>query len=425
MMRIGQLEGLYGVFGRRKRFLVIVARGPIESKVEKAVLRIRVQIASCLLTCLLSICAAAAIAQTSYTVTDLGTVGGATSSPYAINSSGAVTGVSTPAIPGVGLAFTWSPPNGPIKSIGTLPGNVSSVGFSINDSGWITGQSGEEAFLYTPQNGMQPLGFLSAGTLSAGSCVNNHGVVVGTSGTVGSIYLNPFLWTASGGMIDLNSTITNMPSGWTPSAARLINNNGVIAGIGYPNIATSPPSGIEHAFVLNAGTLTEIPNPAAPNGRGIQPEGLNESGEVVGLYFDSDGGEHGFVYTAALGTREILGLGGSQTVAFSVNDYNQIVGGTTLLDGSYRAYLYTDTSGLIDLNSLAPINGWTLEAATGINDSGQIVAQGFNAQGASHAFLLTPVPEPAALTILAPFVLALLIRYKARTRRTAVTIQDR
>ena len=107
--------------------------------------------------------ASVASAQTRYTVTDLGTLGGTQTQPNAINSSGSITGVSTPATPGVGYAFTWSAP-GPIQSLGTLPGTISSDGLSINDSGWVTGGAGnEEAFLYTPQNGMRPLGFLAAG----------------------------------------------------------------------------------------------------------------------------------------------------------------------------------------------------------------------------------------------------------------------
>ena len=219
-----------------------------------------------------------------------------------------------------------------------MPGTISSDGLSINDSGWVTGGAGnEEAFLYTPQNGMRPLGFLAAGTMSQGNSVNDEGAVAGVSATTGSTNLNPFIWTESGGMVDLNSTIVNMPSSWTPTSANLINNNGLIAGIGYPDLATYPPSGTQHAFLLAGGTLTEIPNPGGPGGRGIQPTGLNASGEVVPFYFDSQGDSqsdrHAFEYTAALGTREILGFG-IRAIAEGVNDLDQIVGGTTLPDGS-------------------------------------------------------------------------------------------
>ena len=51
-----------------------------------------------------------------------------------------------------------------------------------------------------------------------------------------------------------------------------------------------------------------------------------------------------------------------------------------------------------DLNSLITINhGWTLQSATAINDSGQIVGYGINPSGQTHAFLLNPLPSGALL----------------------------
>ena len=54
-----------------------------------------------------------------------------------------------------------------------------------------------------------------------------------------------------------------------------------------------------------------------------------------------------------------------------------------------------------DLNDLVdPASGWTLTVAQSINDSGWIVGYGTNPAGQTHAFLLTPVPEPSVLTVL-------------------------
>ncbi len=53
---------------------------------------------------------------------------------------------------------------------------------------------------------------------------------------------------------------------------------------------------------------------------------------------------------------------------------------------------------MLDLNNLlSPGSGWSLQAATGINDLGQIVGYGM-INGNQQAFLLTPttVPVPAA-----------------------------
>ena len=41
-------------------------------------------------------------------------------------------------------------------------------------------------------------------------------------------------------------------------------------------------------------------------------------------------------------------------------------------------------------NLIPPGSGFTLDDATAINDNGQIAANGYNAQGQEHAFLLSP-----------------------------------
>jgi probable HAF family extracellular repeat protein len=74
---------------------------------------------------------------------------------------------------------------------------------------------------------------------------------------------------------------------------------------------------------------------------------------------------------------------------------------------------------MFDLNDLIPAgSGFTLISANGINDAGQITGNGITAAGATHAFLLTPVPEPASLT-LAGIGLAALLGYGWLRRRGA------
>ena len=137
----------------------------------------------------------------------------------------------------------------------------------------------------------------------------------------------------------------------------------------------------------------------------------------MGTYFDASGGEHGFTYNAVEGTREILGLGGSETVAEGINDLGEVVGGTTLPDGSEFAYLYTGAEGMIDLDPLAQVNGYTLVDAIGINDGGQIVAAGLDAHGNPNAFLLTPTPEPSTLALLASLAIVVKVSsYRGRRR---------
>ncbi len=87
----------------------------------------------------------------------------------------------------------------------------------------------------------------------------------------------------------------------------------------------------------------------------------------------------------------------------------------TTSNGSH-AFLYTDGV-MQDLNAfIDPLSEWTLLQATGINDRGQIAGTGF-IRGFVHAYVLTPVPEPASL---APFALgAVCLAWSAQRARRA------
>jgi hypothetical protein len=69
----------------------------------------------------------------------------------------------------------------------------------------------------------------------------------------------------------------------------------------------------------------------------------------------------------------------------------------------------------IDLNTLLPTgSSWGLQAAYGVNDSGQTVGYGYINGGEYEyrAFLMTPVREPATLLLLA--LGAVMLRRKCR-----------
>jgi len=94
-------------------------------------------------------------------------------------------------------------------------------------------------------------------------------------------------------------------------------------------------------------------------------------------------------------------LGGSYSIASGLNDNGQVVGLFDTGGGLFHALLYSG-GGMVDLNTLIPANsGWTLTDATAINNNGEIVGEGTNPSGQTDAFLLTPVPEPATCVLLA------------------------
>jgi probable HAF family extracellular repeat protein len=102
-----------------------------------------------------------------------------------------------------------------------------------------------------------------------------------------------------------------------------------------------------------------------------------------------------FRWTPGIGY-QILGSSGSSANAWAINASGTVVG-TGRLGGIYKALLYADGLGLVDLNTLInPANGWFLMAALDINDAGQIVGYGtVMPSGATHAFRLDPSPAPS------------------------------
>jgi probable HAF family extracellular repeat protein len=102
-------------------------------------------------------------------------------------------------------------------------------------------------------------------------------------------------------------------------------------------------------------------------------------------------------------------LGGPYSLAYDINDSRQIVGEAYLSEDVDHAFVYADGI-MTDLNTLTPGSGWTLTQARAINDLGQIVGYRINPSGQEHAFLLTPIPEPAGLSLLVLAGLSLLRR---------------
>src|SRR4029453_1860599 len=133
------------------------------------------------------LCIATSLAQTTYTVTEIGTLGGPASNALGLNSSGTVVGISSTAnAPDVSRAFRWI--NGSIIDLGTL-GGPSAEAFDVNDAGQITGRAetkdsipfNETFHAFRWQNGtMLDLG-TTGGQSSRGWAINAQGLVVGAS----------------------------------------------------------------------------------------------------------------------------------------------------------------------------------------------------------------------------------------------------
>ena len=318
-------------------------------------------------------------AGAAYTVVDLGTLGGTTSSATAINASGWVVGYSATAGDAASHAFLWR--HGVMTDLGTLPGGTSSRANAINDRGQVVGSS--DALTPSPSAAgdvVAPQAFLYSGgklididpdtqpSYPPGSWaygINNAGQVVGDV-LAPSGDSRAFLY--SGG------AFATLPIAGDEPQARDINRRGAIVGSTF--VETSPP------FLFAGGAQTNLGS--APG----QAEAINGRGTIAGWAKGAGGYSHAFLDTAGALT-DLGTLGGLTSRANALDDTGRVVGTADVAAGTAHAFLYRHGA-MLDLNQLiSGSSGWVLESASGVSDRGEIVGVG-TIGGVEHAFLLVP-----------------------------------
>jgi MYXO-CTERM domain-containing protein len=125
-------------------------------------------------------------------------------------------------------------------------------------------------------------------------------------------------------------------------------------------------------------------------GRDSRAMAINSSGVVAGAATNRGRYFHATVWRPEGGVTDIGTLGGSHSYAYGINDAGVVVGWSYDSRGGMRAFVWSGGM-LFDLNDLVSnADGWSLTAAYGINQNGQIVGTGFF-NGESAAFLLDPM----------------------------------
>jgi probable HAF family extracellular repeat protein len=144
-----------------------------------------------------------------------------------------------------------------------------------------------------------------------------------------------------------------------------------------------------------------------------QAYSINEFGQVVGAStLEGYSPWHAFLVTPQGGQwdddqwsgtptnlfiQDLGTLGGTDSFAYAINDAGIIVGGADNPTGQHRAFVW-ETGAMSDLNAMIATNPpWLLTAARAINSSGHIVGDGV-VSGQTHAFLLLPASNRVVIT---------------------------
>jgi probable HAF family extracellular repeat protein len=331
-----------------------------------------------------------------YKVTDLGVLPGDSSSiGNWLNNSGHVVGCSDPSSGGGGVicqentagqhAFLWTEKHG-LLDLGTLPGGNISQATGINDSDEIVGYSytnegTPHGFRWTRKSRvMEDLGTLPGGTFSEAVALNPNETVVGWSDYQGSAgQTDAVMWDKQGKIQDVGKL-----SGAQAAIAAAINDHNQV--VGYDDFG----GGVLHAFFwTKAKGLQDL---------GILPGGtlsaalyINDSGLIVGV---ADSAKNPGVGECVFWDRNfkihLVGVFKGGCGLFDANDLGRAVGQGTLASGTGFAVLWSKETGIRNLNkSISKDSGWLLVGASSINLSGQISGWGV-INGENHGFLLTP-----------------------------------
>jgi probable HAF family extracellular repeat protein len=363
------------------------------------------------------------IAQTTYTLRELPTLGGTVGAADSINDEGWIAGYANVAGNQTEHAVLWT--NSTLSDLGTLGGPNSSVGFPTKNSqgilvgfsqtaasdplreGWnyLCGPSGNKPLCqgknlitrgFIWQDGVMRALPALGGNISEAFGINNSGQVVGVAetGNTDSTCVRPqvldytgVIWNPDGSMHALHPF-----AGDAISAAVGINNNGQAVGGSGPCAPLSPAIGT-HAVLWQSGSAiaTDLGNLGGDTNN--VAFAINGESQIVGISAVSGNATvHAFFWQDG-GPMQDLGTlpGDVLSIAYSLNDAGQIVGQSCDAKGNCRACIWQNGTAT-DLNALlAPGPTVHLLVALDINNRGQIVGQAYDQNmGNTIGFVVTP-----------------------------------
>jgi probable HAF family extracellular repeat protein len=331
---------------------------------------------------------------------DAATPQGVTWAP-AVNSNGGAVGGAWQNKGAAGEAVLWSRPDAPQVLEPIPPGGF---GIGINDGGDVVGvcdlpnpalnrKSNFSAFIFHGQSGtLENLAEIVGGEASYATGISDDGVVVGFAGD-NYLLSRPFnSINIHGFMYDMNKaalTTIDPLRGHSMVFAVAINNLGHVVGTSMGNFPSSA-----HLFIYRDGRREDL-------GPGYSVADINDADVITGerTFSSSFPTPSAYRYDAAAANPSFEDLGAMLPPGFAgshgsaINNDGTIVGFAYDANSEDRAMIYQPDgpdAGWTDLNdALVDKDGWIVQRAEGISDSGHIVGAGLH-HGLRRAFLLRP-----------------------------------
>ena len=355
-------------------------------------MKLRCRLASMLVVAAVLAIAPSTFAQTprAYRVEELGSFGGPYLVGLAINSNGEIAGYGYLAN-GTIHAFRWTESGG-LEDLGANGGWLSQA-VGINDNSDVVGvyldASNQPHGFVAPRGGvMRDLRTPDRQIVRVNSITNDGRMTGMLYSFTPSFQVHAFRTLTEGRLEDLGDTVY-ASVGWH------INDAGEVTGY-----EARTATGTEHSAFRFSDALGKV-DLGTVGGARSSGMSINNSGVVVG-WSEGAAGSWSRAFRARPGfSIEDLGtLGGINAGAEAINDPGVVVGWST---GQYfmTAFAYSDTDGMIDLNTrVQPTNaGRIMYDAVGINDAGQIVVWYYTDAG-TGTLRLTPIvdTEPPVIT---------------------------
>ncbi len=190
------------------------------------------------------------------------------------------------------------------------------------------------------------------------------------------------------GLMALHAHVVAAPPSPTSAAVRSLgiavpNDEATIAfdinAAGQVAAVLEDEEGRQRAVLFEKGVVTEL---GAEPGMFSDARAINPSGEIVGSAARKDGSWRAFVYTRSSGLRNLPTLGGTSSYGMAINDAGHVTGFADTAGLDWHAFLYKDAQ-MIDLGTL----GGKISYASGMNNRGQVVGTATTHDNYRHAFL--------------------------------------